>query len=88
MNIISENVWHNIELDIPGLLSQISVNEADIAKTQLMFETYSSTWPSPTVTAELWVDNVNVPAVPIPAAIWLFGSGLIGLIGIARLKKA
>lgn len=27
-------------------------------------------------------------AVPIPTAIWLFGSGLLGLIGIARSKKA
>ena len=27
-------------------------------------------------------------AVPVPAAIWLFGSGLIGLIGIARRKKS
>ena len=25
---------------------------------------------------------------PIPAAAWLFGSGLIGLIGIARRKKS
>ncbi len=25
-------------------------------------------------------------AVPVPAAVWLFGSGLIGLIGIARRK--
>ena len=27
-------------------------------------------------------------AVPVPAAVWLFGSGLIGLIGIAKRKKA
>ena len=27
-------------------------------------------------------------AVPVPAAVWLFGSGLIGLIGVARRKKA
>ena len=27
-------------------------------------------------------------AVPLPAAVWLFGSGLIGLAGIARRKKA
>ena len=32
--------------------------------------------------------RVNVNTVPIPAAVWLFGSGLIGLIGIARRKKA
>lgn len=29
----------------------------------------------------------EVSAIPIPAAVWLFGSGLIGLIGIARRKK-
>lgn len=27
------------------------------------------------------------PAVPVPAAIWLFGSGLVGMIGIARRKR-
>ena len=26
--------------------------------------------------------------VPVPAAVWLFGSGLIGLVGLARRKKA
>ena len=26
--------------------------------------------------------------VPVPAAVWFFGSGLIGLIGVARRKKA
>jgi len=29
-----------------------------------------------------------VTPVPIPSAIWLFGSGLLGLVGIARRKKA
>jgi hypothetical protein len=31
---------------------------------------------------------IAAPAVPIPAAVWLFGSGLLGLIGMARRKKA
>lgn len=29
----------------------------------------------------------DVTPVPVPAAVWLFGSGLIGLIGVARRKK-
>jgi len=31
---------------------------------------------------------VRTGDVPVPAAIWLFGSGLLGLIGIARRKAA
>ena len=30
---------------------------------------------------------VNNP-VPVPAAVWLFGSGLLGLVGIARRKRS
>jgi len=33
-------------------------------------------------------DYFNVTAVPVPAAVWLFGSGLLGLVGIAKRKKA
>ena len=35
------------------------------------------------------VSYVTAPAaaVPVPAAVWLFGSGLLGLVGIARRKK-
>ena len=32
-------------------------------------------------------DACQVAAVPVPAAVWLFGSGLLGLVGIARRKK-
>lgn len=32
------------------------------------------------------VDSVSVSAVPVPTAAWLFGSGLIGIIGLARRK--
>ena len=28
----------------------------------------------------------SVSAVPLPAAAWLFGSGIIGLVGLARRK--
>ena len=41
---------------------------------------------------ESWgVDNLvisqTVNAVPVPAAVWLFGSGLLGLVGVARRKS-
>jgi len=31
---------------------------------------------------------VNNAVVPVPAAIWLFGSGLLGLVGMARRKRS
>lgn len=31
--------------------------------------------------------GVQVAPVPVPAAVWLFGSGLLGLVGVARRKK-
>lgn len=33
------------------------------------------------------VFQVDVAVVPVPATVWLFGSGLIGLVGIARRKN-
>lgn len=30
----------------------------------------------------------DVSAVPVPAAVWLFGSGLLGFVGLARRKKS
>ncbi len=35
-----------------------------------------------------YIRNADATVVPVPAAVWLFGSGLLGLIGISRRKKA
>jgi len=41
-----------------------------------------------TGTTGRWLmDDFVYTAVPVPAAAWLFGSGLLGLIGIARRNK-
>jgi len=32
--------------------------------------------------------NLKISATPVPAAVWLFGAGLLGLIGIRRRLKA
>lgn len=34
-----------------------------------------------------WTES-NVSAVPVPAAVWLFCSGLLGIVGMARRKAA
>jgi len=48
-------------------------------------------WTGKDATLFAWAarDGDDLPAViPIPPAVWLFGSGLLGLVGIARRKKA
>ena len=45
-------------------------------------------WGVDYINSEFGSALVRVSSVPIPAAFWLFGSGLIGLIGIARRKKS
>jgi hypothetical protein len=53
---------------------------------------YSLTWQSslpssPFSYISSWQLNGTVSAVPLPAAVWLLGSGLLGLVGMARRKK-
>jgi len=39
----------------------------------------------------IFLDDIrfeSVNTVPVPSAVWLFGSGLLGLIGVARREKA
>ncbi|MEJ2140292.1 MAG: VPLPA-CTERM sorting domain-containing protein [Gammaproteobacteria bacterium] len=38
-------------------------------------------------TLSLTVDNINASVVPIPAAVWLFGSALVGLGWVRRMQS-
>jgi len=47
--------------------------------------TWSFSGNSPT-NYSMTITSTGIPAVPVPAAVWLFGSGLLGLIGVARRR--
>ena len=48
---------------------------------------YAAGAPEGTVQLHLTGTGVYTAPVPVPAAIWLFGSGVLGLAGFARRKK-
>jgi hypothetical protein len=58
-----------------GLISDTAFSSADL------------TFDAAAVEAFLYsVDDITTSAVPLPGAIWLFGSGLIGLIGLSKRR--
>jgi len=66
-------------LDLSGT-GVLTGNGLEATSAIWTFSAESSTSYSMTVTA------AGIPAVPVPAAIWLFGSGLISLVTVARRK--
>ena len=50
---------------------------------QIDFRAAGNTFPD-----QFYIRNADVTVVPVPAALWLFGSGLIGVVGLARRKTS
>lgn len=50
------------------------------------FDETGATWSFSAHNAEIYSMTVTAAVVPVPAAVWLFGSGLIGLVAVARRK--
>jgi hypothetical protein len=64
-----------------GTLSTTQV--ADLLAGNLYVNIHSTNYAS----GELYGQILEAQVVPVPAAIWLFGSGLLGLVGLARRKN-
>ena len=84
-------------LDIEGWsleLTSLNIQEQTTSNIKLFgngivsgngFDATPSSWTFTTTAGSSY--SMSVTAVPVPAAVWLFGSGLIGLVGIARRKS-
>ncbi len=70
--------------DPADLLNPILIATFDQRGGELTFDAAGNLY----MVAEDQVSIVRLSAVPIPPALWLFGTGLLGLIGIARRKAA
>jgi len=68
------------------LVTAMGMAPADAVSARLLL-LHVLTPPAPGNGTVRW-DDASISAVPVPAAVWLFGSGLIGLIGIARRRKS
>lgn len=71
-------------IDAISALPTYSITSIHSALTDVPLNGYSGTFDP----ANQLVSINNISAVPVPAAVWLFGSGLIGLVGLSRRKKA
>lgn len=76
-------------------------NITDACTTGLPFPVFLGSCNASVVNQYAFIDNIHptanlhnilgnelLSAIPVPAAVWLFSSGFIGLIGFARRKKA
>lgn len=72
MNSPLELVWAHFDINDPNL----AVVEESLGFWTMDFAAGTATF------------STGVSQVPVPAAVWLFGSGLMGLVGAARRRKS
>jgi hypothetical protein len=73
-----------------GFLSSVSVNAPDSCSYSCFSFSAGINDPSSLSGVPVLGNNVTTvtpSAVPVPAAVWLFGSGLLGLFGTQRRKE-
>lgn len=70
------NLYYGVDLSNPGSGSNFNLHLIDVSTA--------------TAVDSILLDRQlhTLTFVPVPAAVWLFGSGLIGLVGVARRKNA
>ena len=76
-----------VALDSDNLFNQVISYSGPTAVTSALFAFVETGSSDLGVFAESF-DNLSLNPVPIPAAVWLFGTALIGLFGFGKRRKA
>jgi hypothetical protein len=89
------NVWPNIAFDVfnndplTGTFTIATINLTALAEgSSSLVILGASEFFSETELLDPTLIDGTVNVVPVPAAVWLFGSGLLGLVGVARRKTS
>lgn len=74
--------------DVGGITAfSMEIGDSSFNDLDLSYGLSGGTWSATDGNASNVVSGTfTVSAVPVPAAVWMFGSGLIGLIGVKRKK--
>ena len=86
-----DNLQHYFGASMSDFSALAGLGAADpISKISLAFFAQAQTtgYFGDNSIAGVWFDNVAVAHAPLPAAVWLFGSGLLGFLGVSRRKRA
>ena len=85
---IDYNMFQNIQSDFYWSGTEYAPNTDTDGARIFNFNDGSQTAYNKGINLYAWaVRPGDVAAVPLPATAWLFGSGLLGLVGMARHKK-
>ncbi|MCW8934235.1 MAG: VPLPA-CTERM sorting domain-containing protein [Gammaproteobacteria bacterium] len=91
LSIPGENSWQGeLSYDMTTGMWD-STNSIQLTLSTLLYATSPDAGSTATINQTLTGSSLGMSVttvIPVPAAVWLFGSGLIGLAGIARRKKA
>jgi len=83
----SREVWSGASYDINGVYGD--ANGIDLTMSSVSMTDFRGSQDTAAFKVYLTGDTFKVSAVPVPAAVWLFGSALLGLGGFSRrVKKA
>lgn len=66
-----------VSLDFLGIASYATFDFSG-SSTRYILDNFSGTFGS----------SEEIPVIPVPAAVWLFGTALIGLVGFSKRRKA